>query len=134
MKTVLRLGETKHELSIVDDQLGNPTYAFDLAKAFVLIAERLLDDDSSNLRGIYHITGSGEGSWADFAEEILSIARRYGRSYVHVKRIKTSDYPTLAIRPTNSRLNNDKLLDVFDIKLPEWQISLEHCVSKILNS
>jgi len=131
VKTILRLRENKNELSIVDDQIGNPTYAIDLASSIVKIAERILDDKSIELRGIYHITGSDEGSWADFAEEIIFQTRKFNQSPVYIKRIATTDYPTIAKRPSNSRLDNTKLEKNYNIKLPSWKISLEDCISKI---
>lgn len=132
VKSMLRIGETKSEVSVVDDQVGNPTYAIDIADALILIARCLVLDQSSDLRGIFHMSGAGEGTWADFAQEIFSVCAHKGQSLVKVNRIATADYPTPARRPRNSRLNNQKLRDRFKIELPNWRVSVKDCVSNIL--
>lgn len=71
LKTMLLLGEKREELGVVADQLGNPTYAIDIADALFAIAQRMRADSSDALRGVFHITGAGEASWADFAEAVL---------------------------------------------------------------
>lgn len=132
VKTMLSIGETRDELSIVADQRGNPTNAVDIADALFIIARRLVDDPSPSFRGIFHLTGEGEASWADVAEATFAIAEKYGRRPVRVKRILTTDYPTPARRPANSRLDNQKLTTRYGVSLPPWRQSLEICVKRLL--
>ncbi|MCC3245479.1 dTDP-4-dehydrorhamnose reductase [Methylocystis sp. WRRC1] len=132
VKTMLRLGETREEVGVVADQLGNPTNAIDIADALIVIARRLAADPSPELRGVFHMTGQGEATWADFAEATFAIAERFGRKPVRVKRITTADYPTPARRPANSRLDNTKLKERFGVALPPWRASLENCVARLV--
>ena len=132
VKTMLRLGETRDEIGVVADQIGNPTSALDIADALLAIAERLVDDSDTRLRGVFHMTGQGEASWADMAEAIFSEAAAQGRKPVRVKRIATADYPTPARRPANSRLDNAKLKANYGIALPNWRNSLNACVARLL--
>jgi dTDP-4-dehydrorhamnose reductase len=133
VRTMLRLGETREEVGVVTDQHGNPTSALDIADALVAIAARLVGDPAPELRGVFHMTGAGEASWADFAEAIFAEAQKHGRPPVRVKRIATSDYPTPAKRPANSRLVCSKLARVHGVALPHWRASLAHCVARLLS-
>jgi dTDP-4-dehydrorhamnose reductase len=130
---MLRLGETREEVGVVADQHGNPTYALDIADAMLAIAARLADDASLDLRGVFHMTGQGEATWADVAEATFAAAERHGRKPVRVRRIGTLDYPTPAKRPANSRLDNDKLSRTYGVVLPEWRRSLSDCVDRLLS-
>ncbi|MDJ0449480.1 dTDP-4-dehydrorhamnose reductase [Methylocystis sp. JR02] len=134
VKTMLRLGESRDEISVVADQLGNPTSAIDIADALVLIARRLVSDNSTSLRGIFHLTGQGDASWADMAEATFAVAEKHGRKPVRVARITTADYPTPARRPANSRLDNEKLAARYGVTLPPWRESLENCVARLLRT
>ena len=134
VKTMLRLGETREEVGVVADQIGNPTNAIDIADALVFLARRLVADPSPSLRGVFHLTGQGEANWADMAEATFAAAERFGRKPVRVKRITTADYPTPARRPANSRLDNAKLLKRYGVALPQWRPSLENCVKRLLES
>jgi dTDP-4-dehydrorhamnose reductase len=133
VRTMLRLNETREEVSVVADQIGNPTSALDIADALLAIAARVKDDSSPALRGVFHMTGSGEASWADFAEAIFCEAAARGRRSTRVKRIASADYPTLARRPANSRLDNEKLRRVYGFKLLEWRASLKACCQRLLH-
>ena len=132
VRTMLRLGETRAELGVVADQIGNPTSALDIADAVLAIARRLKNDPSPNLRGVFHMTGSGEASWADFAQAIFAQAEKRGRASVKINRITTADYPTPAKRPANSRLDNSKLHLAYGVNLPDWRVSLPFCVDRLL--
>ncbi|MBY6242755.1 dTDP-4-dehydrorhamnose reductase [Methylosinus sp. Sm6] len=133
VRTMLRLGETRDEVGVVDDQLGNPTSALDIADALLAIAARLAQDPAPELRGTFHMTGAGEASWADMAEAVFARAERHGRKPVRVRRIETADYPTPAKRPANSRLDNAKLARVHGVALPSWRESLAACVDRLLD-
>jgi dTDP-4-dehydrorhamnose reductase len=133
VKTMLRLGENRPELSVVADQRGAPTSALDIADALIAAAKTILSNPSNPaLAGVFNLTGGGEASWADFAEEIFAEATRQGRAPVTVKRIAARDYPTPARRPANSRLSPEKLARVYGVALPDWRISTRTCVARLL--
>ncbi|MDQ1003616.1 dTDP-4-dehydrorhamnose reductase [Neobacillus niacini] len=115
VKTMLRLAESRNELHVVGDQVGSPTNTFDLSKL-------LMDMIETNKYGIYHATNEGFCSWADFAKEIF----RQAKKNIIVSSITTEEYPTRAVRPKNSRLSKQKLLDNGFNLLPQWQDSLTH--------
>ncbi len=120
VKTMLRLSETRTELNVVCDQIGSPTYTKDLAPL-------LCDMAVSEKYGIYHATNEGVCSWAEFAEEIFRVA---GKN-VTVKPIPTSEYPTRAVRPLNSRMSKDKLEKMGFYRLPTWQDALSRYVKEL---
>lgn len=133
LKTMLRLSETRDHLSVVADQTGCPTSALDIAEAILAIASRLVTDPAPSLRGTFHLTGSGEASWADFAEEIFTELHKFGDKSIRVERITTADYPTPAKRPANSRLSGDKLASIYGIRLPDWKQSMRIVMQVIFN-
>ena len=110
IKTMLKLSETHDELTVVDDQIGSPTYTRDLA---VLLA----DMAESDRYGVYHATNEGICSWAELAAEVFSQA---GRS-TKVTPVSSSAYPTKAVRPKNSRMSKDCLDAAGFKRLPRWQ-------------
>jgi dTDP-4-dehydrorhamnose reductase len=132
VRTMLRLNETRDEVGVVADQRGDPTSALDIADALIAIAGRVKSDSAPALRGIFHLTGSGEATWADFAEAVFHEAAARGRRLTRVKRIATADYPTPARRPANSRLDNEKLSRVYGFRLPEWRQSVAVCCARLL--
>lgn len=133
LKTMLRLAETRSELSVVDDQVGNPTSAFDVARAVIDVARNLLSHpDKEELRGTFHAAGSGEASWAAFALEIFRQSQIVGGPSAKVARISTAQYPLTAKRPANSRLDTEKLRRVHGITVPAWQISTQQTVRRLL--
>ncbi|NMN73816.1 dTDP-4-dehydrorhamnose reductase [Rhizobium sp. 57MFTsu3.2] len=132
VKTMLRLAETRDALNVVADQRGSPTSALDIADAVIAIAKRLSADNDENLRGIFHLTGSGEATWADFAEAIFAGLKTKTGKVVSVGRITTADYPTPAKRPANSRLSNDKLKQTYGIVLPDWKESTKVVLDRLL--
>jgi dTDP-4-dehydrorhamnose reductase len=132
VKTMLRLAETREELSVVSDQLGCPTSANDIAEAIVKIAGRLASDSSPDLRGVFHLAGNGETSWAGFARYVMSVLEEKTGRRVTVKDIATADYPTAAKRPANSRLCCDKFKGLYGVSMPEWRMSARDAVTKLL--
>jgi dTDP-4-dehydrorhamnose reductase len=132
VRTMLRLAETREEIGVVADQRGNPTSALDIADALIAIARRLSADSSHDLRGVFHMTGSGEATWADFAENIFAEAATRGRRATRVRRIAAADYPTPAKRPANSRLDNAKLARAHGVALPDWRPSLSIVCSRLI--
>lgn len=132
VKTMLKLAETREQLSVVADQHGCPTSAHDIAQAIVEIAGKMTVDNNDKLRGVFHISGTGDTTWAGFARYVLSVLEDQTRRRVIVKNISTADYPTAARRPANSRLCCDKLELSYGIKLPTWQRSTEIVVRNLL--
>lgn len=133
VKTMLRLAETRDELGVVADQAGCPTSALDIADAVFAVARNLTGrTDDASLRGVFHMSATGEAVWADVAEAIFAERERLGGKPVRVKRITTADYPTPARRPANSRLDCGKLALAHGVRLPEWQASLKPCVARLL--
>jgi dTDP-4-dehydrorhamnose reductase len=133
VRTMLRLNETRDEVGVVADQRGNPTSALDIADALIAVAARVKDDASPKLRGVFHMTGSGEATWADFAEAVFREAAARGRRLTHIRRIATAEYPTPARRPANSRLDNGKLTRVYGFRLPDWRQSVAACCARLLS-
>ena len=123
IKTMLRLGETKKKLNVVNDQIGSPTYTPDLSKL-------LADMAASEKYGIYHATNEGFCSWADFAREIFEQA---GLD-VEVDGVPTIEYPTPARRPFNSRLSKKSLDEAGFDRLPPWQDALKRYLVELKNS
>jgi dTDP-4-dehydrorhamnose reductase len=133
VKTMLRLGESRSEVSVVGDQRGGPTSALDIADAVIAVARRITaSSDRRSLIGVFHMTGGGEASWAEFAQAIFAEASAHGRKPVTVRPITTAEYPTPARRPANSRLDASRLRDVYGIELPHWRDSLKSCVARLL--
>ncbi|WP_286851622.1 SDR family oxidoreductase, partial [Sphingobacterium sp. UBA7253] len=115
VKTMCRLMDERDEVGVINDQIGSPTYAKDLALAIVKIV-----DSSKWEGGIYHYSNEGEISWYDFA-----VAIRDFRSFdCEVKPIPTSAYPTPARRPKYSLLDKSKIKAIFAVEVPSWEISL----------
>jgi dTDP-4-dehydrorhamnose reductase len=133
VKTMLRLGETRSQLDVVADQHGCPTSALDIADAVLTVATRVVSGaDRRDLTGVFHLTGGGEATWAEFARAIFAEAEALGRAPVTVIPITTAQYPTPARRPTNSRLDGTRFRDTYGAALPEWRQSLKSCVARLL--
>ena len=114
IKTMLNLGKTHDHLTVVNDQFGSPTYTYDLAR---LLVDMILTDKY----GIYHATNEGICNWYEFACEIF---RQAGMDEVKVTPVESSAFPVKAKRPSNSRLNKDKLTENGFERLPAWQDAL----------
>ncbi|ABD06274.1 dTDP-4-dehydrorhamnose reductase [Rhodopseudomonas palustris HaA2] len=133
VRTMLTLAETRDELSIVCDQRGAPSYALDIADGiFTVVRNLLARPDDAALRGVFHMTGRGDTDWAGFAEAIFACSADAGGPAARVKRIATSDYPTAARRPANSRLDTARLAARHGVRLPDWRDSLPSCVDRLL--
>lgn len=118
VKTMLGLGAERDQLSIVADQIGAPTMARDIAAACMSMAQQLIDDPTK--AGTYHFCSAPQTSWADFAREIFV----QGGLTCAVTDIPSSDYPTPATRPLNSRMDCTLLETIFDIPQPDWRLGL----------
>lgn len=125
VRTMLRVAKSRPEVGVVADQRGCPTFADDLADAVLAVAAR------PERVGIYHCAGAGEISWAGFAEEIFAQSARRGGPSASVKHIGTSDYPTRAKRPANSRLDCAKLAADYGVVMRPWRDALGACLDQI---
>ncbi|WP_449255749.1 dTDP-4-dehydrorhamnose reductase [Bosea sp. (in: a-proteobacteria)] len=133
LRTMLGLGETREEVAVVADQLGSPTSALDIAEAVFGVARNLLARPGDpSLRGVFHMSGQGETSWAGLAEALFADAAALGRKPVAVRPIPTSAYPTPARRPSNSRLDGGRLAAAHGIALPHWRGSVRDCVERLI--
>ncbi len=132
VKTMLRLAETRERLDIVADQRGCPTYALEIAHVLLLIARQIVTDPDPTLRGIFHLAAPGEASWAEFAEAIFTGLEKRTGKHVTVNPIPSSQYPTAALRPANSRLSGEKLLEIYGLQLDPWRISLDSCLDRLV--
>lgn len=126
VKTMMRLGHEREELSVVYDQVGSPTYAGDLAQAIVSIIRSL--DAGEAEYGVFHYTNEGAVSWYDFTKAIHRIARIKG---CKVSAIRSEQYPTPAKRPAYSVLDKAKIKNTYSIDIPYWEDSLRECFVKI---
>ena len=133
LKTMLRVAADRPGLRVVDDQRGNPTSALDIAEAILDVARNLVArPDDAQLRGVFHMTGTGEGSWADFATEIFAASAERGGPSAAVVRIATADYPTPARRPANSRLSSARLAKIHHVVMPDWKLSTRETVARLV--
>lgn len=128
IKTMLNLGKTHNKITVVNDQIGSPTYTFDLARLLVDMVE-------TEKYGIYHATNEGICSWYDFACEIFKQAVEMGRyeyKNVEVIPVTSAEYPaSKAKRPFNSRMSKDKLSEMGFERLPKWQDALNRYLKEI---
>ncbi len=123
VKTMLRLGSSRPQLTVIFDQIGSPTYARDLAAAILEIIAK----NPNEFRGIYHYSNEGVCSWYDFAKAIFELQN----INCEVSPIETKDYPTPAKRPPFSLLNKAKIKETFGIKIPYWRDSLKACLREL---
>lgn len=132
LRTMLRVAETNPVVRVVSDQFGCPTYATDLAAALIAMARQVVVKAAGDpAYGTFHMAGRGDTSWAGFAGAIFALAAKAGHASARVVPISTSDYPTPARRPENSRLDCSKLADVFGIELPHWHDGTERCLARL---
>ena len=122
VKTMLRLSDSRDQISVVDDQIGGPTPARAIAASCLTIAQQL--QDAPEKTGTYHFSGTPDVSWCSFARAIFSLTGRPTR----VQAIPTSAYPTPAASPANSRLDCSTLAHDYAITRPDWQASLTNVI------
>lgn len=132
-RAMLALAAERETISVVSDQLGTPTNALDLADGIIAVVRNLLDRPAAaELRGIFHITGSGDTNWAEFATAILAASAAAGGPSARVVPISASENRTAARRPANSRLDNGRLARIHGIRLPRWRHSLQGCIERLV--
>ena len=125
VKTMLRLGNEREQLSVVFDQIGSPTYAGDLAAT--ILAVLVQAEAGAFVPGIYHYSNEGVCSWYDFAVKIMEL----GDAPCHVLPIESKDYPAKAARPHFSVLNKTKIKTIYTTSIPHWEASLRECMKRI---
>lgn len=130
-KTMLRLAGERDNLSVIDDQIGAPTGADLLADITAHALHRAVA--RPELSGLYHVTSDGETSWYDYARFIVTNAQSYGLKLrtQGISPISTSEYPTCAQRPRNSRLDTRKLASSFGLHLPIWQEGIMRLLKEV---
>jgi dTDP-4-dehydrorhamnose reductase len=129
--TMLGLAAKTDTLRVVADQKGCPTTAQDLAEAILVVADRIAEGWRDEHAGVFHAAGSGWTTWHGLAEAAFAEAARHGLRAPTVEAIATSDWPTPAKRPADSRLDCGKLARTFDVRLPDWRGSLARTVDAI---
>lgn len=135
VRTMLRLAAERGRLRVVDDQVGCPTYAPDIAQATLDIAAQIAGGGwRPEFGGVTHLAGPDALSWCGFAREIVRQSAARGGRLVSVDPIATADYLTPAARPANSQLSTARLAAVFDIRLQSMETSLTNCLDRLLQS
>jgi dTDP-4-dehydrorhamnose reductase len=136
LKTMLRLMQEKESLSIVADQWGVPASASMLSDVTFKIVDTIIKNKNFNDYGTYHVTSDGETNWFEYASLIasdlikLNIKIKCGPD--QIRPIETSEYPTAAKRPLNSRLNCDKLKKTFVLELPHWESEVKKVLREVI--
>lgn len=128
VKTMLRLFKEKSEISVINDQLGSPTYAADLAEVIMMFVEKM--KKGNDFSGIVNYCNAGVTTWYDFACEIRALVN----SNCTINPIPTSSYKTAAKRPLYSVLDTTKIKELLGLYIPEWKESLKKCIAKIDSS
>jgi dTDP-4-dehydrorhamnose reductase len=146
LRTILHLAQERQELRIVNDQYGAPTWSRDLAKLVIHVMEKLSDRSTAGggsaqnavraMQGVYHSTDSGQTTWFGFAFEFLRLAAtaRPELKLARLVPITSSEYPTPARRPSNSRLDCSRLQRVFGFTMPEWEESAAAVIAELLST
>ena len=133
LKTMLRLGQERDALSVVNDQIGAPTSASWIAE----VTARLIEKECVLATGIYHLSASGSTHWQGYAQFVLSEARRLGVSLKvspeQVAGIPSSAYPTPAQRPMNSRLSSDALMCALGMSAPDWRVDVAQVTAELVS-
>ncbi|MDT9001340.1 dTDP-4-dehydrorhamnose reductase [Paucibacter sp. APW11] len=133
-KTMLRLAGEREQLKVIADQIGAPTGADLLADLTAHMARATLANPQ--LGGLYHAVAGGQTSWHAYASHVIELARQRGQAIKvapdQILAIPTSEYPTPARRPLNSRLSTAKLQQAFGLRLPEWQTGVERMLVEVL--
>ena len=134
VKTMLNLTATKPELKVVFDQVGTPTYAYDLACAIRAVLEDYVAENSSgkySKTGIYHFSNEGVCSWYDFTKRIAELA---GNMSCDIQPCHSNEFPSPVVRPAYSVLDKTKIKEIFGIRIPYWTDSLAICMNNLKNN
>jgi dTDP-4-dehydrorhamnose reductase len=129
MRSIIAKAKENETIEVVDDQIGSPTYARDLANCIIDIIIKSILNPKAYLPGVYHYTNQGSCSWFEFAQEIVNFA---GITTCKVLPVKSDKYKTKAKRPQYSVLDTSKIRSSFGIGIPNWRDSLKECLSNII--
>lgn len=132
VKSMLCAARQRATIDVVDDEIGSPTYARDLAGAVLDIAGKVLAAPESARWGTYHVAGTGSVSWYGLAQQVIQASRALGGPTAELHAIKGQDYGTHAARPRNSCLDCSRFQSVFGLTMPDWRPSVDDCVHRIL--
>lgn len=127
VKTILRVSSEKQEISIVNDQIGTPCYAHDLADAILAILHKINRQEVLFTSGIYHYSNSGIISWYEFGEEIV----KHSGNNCRVVPIPSSAFNSVAKRPAYSVMSKNKIKETYKLEIPDWKISLKKCIFEL---
>ena len=127
VKTMLRLGKDRNQLSIVNDQYGSPTYVREVAATLIQMIRFIENDKTLSYGGIYNYSNFGMTTWSDFAQSIFDRAK----INCHIVPISTKQFGAPAPRPNWSLLSKEKLQKTFHIKIPHWEDSLAECLEEL---
>ena len=126
VKTMQRLTRDKNSLKVVFDQVGTPTYAGDLAA----IIYKVIEKDMLDKQGIYHFSNEGVCSWYDFAQEVCELSG----NACNIEPCHSDEFPSKVKRPNFSVLDKTKVKETFGAKVPNWKVSLKHCINVLMNT
>lgn len=136
IRTMLRLAAERTELRVVADQVGAPTAASRIAAVTATLLHAMLDAPASDPRwGVYHLAPAGATSWHGLARHVIARALERGATLSctpdAVRAITTAEYPTAAVRPSNSRLDTSRLRSTFSVDLPDWRVDVDAIVDSL---
>ena len=131
VKTIVALANQRDELTVVADQLGNPSSALDLADGLLALLELWDSGSAVGMGETYHLAGTGETSWFDFAAFIMSECEAHGAPSARVRPIRTEDWPVKAPRPRHTSLCSEKFALDVGFKMPEWQSSVRKSLLRL---
>jgi dTDP-4-dehydrorhamnose reductase len=131
VRTIIEAALVRDLLTVVDDQLGSPTSALDLADGLLAMIDRWKDSPEVGTGETYHLAGRGVASWFALADYIMHECRARGLAAAEVRPIGTADWPTRAVRPPNSVLDSGKFASDFAFVMPDWRSSASSVVARI---
>lgn len=131
VRAMLRMAAESEELRVVNDQRGRPTYAPSLADALLQVGAAFVAD-ARRPNEVLHAVGSDDAVWSEYAQAILHESVRRGGPSARVRPIPSSEYPTRATRPADSRLDSRRLADAYGVRLPGWRTEMPRCLDVLL--
>ena len=130
--TMMNAAKQSGTVRVVGDQRGNPSSALDLADGILTVVRQWQAGGETGLGGTYHLAGTGDGSWADFAEVIFAECRKLGLPSARVDPITTAEWPTKVARPADSRLDSSLFARDFGFAMPDWRKSVAGAVTAVV--
>jgi len=131
VKTMIGAARTRDTLAVVDDQIGSPSSALDLADGLLRMAQLFVRSDGRGLGEVYHLAGTGQTSWYGLADLVMAYCRKHSLPAARVRPIGTEDWPTSAKRPANSVLDSTKFARTFDFRMAHWEQSVEAVIARL---